>query len=178
MQTATDNLPAAIRRFRWLDGLIKGLFSLVMAAASAASLCRVPAVLRRNPFGWLDTADLGVAVLCLLASWGFYRFLTDLVRSDSVPRSHPGHLAWWLTGGVWVTAAAVDLVVEGSSHESNAVQVIINLGAILSVPLLLPLLVTCLRRPERTRAGWRAWAGFAAGCSFPVQYVLFVLLRD
>lgn len=178
MHPAPHNSEAGNRRFRWLGDVAKGLVSAVLAVATAASLCRVPTVLGRNPLGWADTADLAVAVLCVFAIWGFYRFLTDLLSADAVPRGHPGHLAWWLAGGVWVTGSAVDLVVEGSSHQSNAVQVIINLGAILAGPLLLPLLVACLRRHERTRAGWRAWAGLVAGCSFPVQYVLFVLLRD
>jgi hypothetical protein len=158
--------------------LLAGILSLALALATAGNLCHVVTVLRRNPFGWWDTADLGVAVMCVFASWGFYRFLADLCRADGLRLAHPGHLAWWLSGGVWVMACGVELVVEGSSHESNAVASMINLAALLAVPLLPPLLFACLRRPERVRAGWRAWAGFVAAGTFPIQYLLFILLRD
>ena len=177
-----EAMPAEPRPVRTLReriaGLVADFLSVALALASAGSLCHVPSVLRRNPFGWWDTADLGVAAMFVFASWGFYRFLADLFRADGIRLAHPGHLAWWLTGGVWVMAGAVELVVEGSSYESNAVASMIKLGSVLGIPLLPPLLLACLRRHERVRAGWRAWAGFVAGGTFPIQYLLFILLRD
>jgi hypothetical protein len=158
--------------------LIAGILCFGLALVTAGSLCHVPTVLRRNPFGWWDTADLGVAVMFVAATWGFFRFLADLFRADALWHAHPGHLAWWLSGGVWVMAGAVELVVEGSSYESDAVASMTRLGSVLGIPLLPPLLFACLRRAERARAGWRAWAGFVAGATLPIQYFLFVLLRD
>jgi hypothetical protein len=178
MQTS-DAKSWFVRMFReQIVDLLAGILSLALAVATACNLCHVATVLRRNPFGWWDTADLGVAVTCAFASWGFYRFLADLFRPNGFQVAHPGHVAWWLTGGVWVMACGVELVVESASYESDAVEGMVKLATLLAAPLLVPLLFACLRRRERVGAGWRAWAGFVAGTTFPIQYLLFILLRD
>lgn len=158
--------------------LVAGILCLVFALVAAGSLWHVPAVLRRNPVGWRDTADLAAAAMFVVATWGFFRFIADLVRPNGLWHAHPGHLAWWLSGGVWVMAGAVELVVEGSSYESNAVGSMTRLGSLLGVPFLPPLLMACLRRADRTRAGWRGWAGFGVAATYPAQYLLFMWLRD
>lgn len=156
----------------------KDTVSVVLAMAMAGSLCQVANVLDRNPFGWHDTAELGVALLCAFASWGFFRLMFDLLQADGIMSRHSGLVAWWLVGGVWVTASAVGLVVESPSHDSNAVMSMIYLGGLLAVALLPPLLILCLGGRERTQAGWREWLGFLAGCMFPIHFALFLKLRS
>ena len=150
---------------------------MAMALATAASLFRVPSLFSRNPFGAKEVVVLGVATWCAFTTWGFYQFLVDLLRSGGVRSRHPAHVAWWLAGGVWVTAAAVDLVVESSSHQSDAVWGTTKLGALLAIPLLAALIVASVRRSERVRSDWRAWGGVLVGCAFPLQYVLFFVVR-
>ncbi len=164
-------------RFWWLNAIVADVVCLILGIVTALSLCRVLEVVRRNPFGWMDTADLAVAVLVAFAAWGFFRFLVQLFTSGLANR-HPGAVAWWLCGGIWVMAAAVDRVVEIPSHDSDAVEIMLKLGAALAVPLVPPLVVACLRRAERAVAGWGDWFGFAVAVSFPGQYLLFIILRD
>jgi hypothetical protein len=144
-----------------------------LAVATGAQVCHVPEVLRRNPFEWKDAAVLAAAAACAVSAWGFFRLLVDLARGRGLARHHPGHVAWWLAGGVWVTAAAADIVVESSSYESNAVSVMVLLGLLLATPLMPVLLILSLREPERGRADFRAWAGCVIGCAIVLECFLF-----
>ena len=166
--------------WKWLTWPVRWsveIFCLFLAATTGGQLCHIRAVLRRNPFGWSDAAVLAVAAMCAVAAWGFFRLLADLLRGRGLAAQHPGHVAWWLAGGIWVTAAAADVVVESSSHNSNAVSVMILLGLLLAIPLMPVLLVLSVLQTERRRADWRAWAGCVIGCAVVFQCFLFHFTR-
>ena len=163
----------------WLKLLIAGLIESVclsVALVTAWSLFQVTSLLRRNPFGWAELGDLLAAVWCALASWGFYRFLAYLCGGEGLAARHPGELAWWLTGGLWVAACAGGLAVEGPSDRSYVISATIRLGTLLAAPIVVALLVTCLRQHERTRGRWWAWLGFAVGWTIPLPWFLLSVL--
>lgn len=154
-----------------IDGLC-----LSLAVATAATGFDLPGLFSRNPFGWRELVGVGLAIGCVLAVAGFYRFLADLIWSGGLSARHSGHVAWWLVGGVWVTACAAALLAETPTQGSYLVALLIRLNTLLALPLLLFVLASCLKRHERARADWRSWVGFFVGCTFPITYVLVRLV--
>ncbi len=147
------------------------------AGCLAAALAGAIAFL--HPDDWLAAGAPGLkkaipvacAVAHAVAAWGFYRWLVGLALGESLACTHPGALAWWLTGGVWLTALAADQAIELNSAESAAVFRLTGLASILLFPFVLMLLLSCLVRRERARSNWRTWLGFAVGCTMPLASV-------
>lgn len=149
--------------------------SLVPAIASAMSLYRVLGILGRNPFGWSDIAELLIAAFFAFSCWGFFRLIGRLLMLEPLSLAHPGHITWFLAGGVWTMVAAADVVVQGSSHIDDAANRLTMLGTLLATPLLVTLVLQGLLRGERQKADWRAWAGLAVAALFPVLVLVWFI---
>jgi hypothetical protein len=171
------NQPNQARWFRAarLPAVTMEVSSLALGAVISIKLFDLDALLRQHPFGWAELAKLSAAALCGLSSWGFFRFLIGSCQAAWLASRHPGHLLWWLVGGLWVTACAVRLMVQSASPVSGAVSIMFQLGMLLVIPFTAILILAGLRRRERRRADWRAWIGLVVGCTLPIQYLLGLL---
>ncbi|GEM_PF-6093114 len=165
-----------VPRPRWAVVVAIEACCIALSLTTVSCLLQVPSVLRRTPFGLAELITLVIATGGGCVAWCFFRLLADVALWTDLRALHPGRVAGWLSGGVWVAAGLASEASLDASTRSYAVFGSLQLGTLAAAPLVVVLLGMSLRRQERRQGDWRSWAGFVAGCTLPAPLVLGWLL--